>query len=1388
MSKAKKSKKGGAEDEGYSQEAYLASLETRLPGGKKTKRLPVLKLELGDIGGHEAQMNVILKKVYGMDDDIPLELSREFQDWRQVDQTLYGDAKKAYDGVIEPFKKQPRVYKLESIREKVWEGTRDKTAENEEKAEREYQERKKKLDAAKKKMAEKKSKAAKAAMTNATGAAAEAQKQQIMRAEEAAKKLLEDETPILPPLTKDEQLRTHLNPFEPPAPWVKEKYKGEMTYFNQETLERSLENPTFKNPDMDLWRVKLQMLEQLTPRDDLDGFQYREVDQERRRRQRAMTDFDKSMQEEIRRRQEEPNDLEQIEDVLFDMVDGIVKREEKEMKIQKKKEKKAQRDAWHIMCQGYRMKDLPSIENDDGEIDRKVCDLDFINMIISWTGHTLSLQTPPGFFEGHDSERADAKVIEDERLRMIEYEKNRPFVEKAKIVLALARNDPNKAASKVYQGMKDTMLAPYRRFTRENRQKAMQDAKRITIQSIMALLKASQTPKESALYAMNRLNEFYQKTFFIESEQSGTNEELEALLNELEGKKKVEVVDPNAETEAQKKLRLWKASQPKPVKHADCVLVTMTFLVEPPAPWKWKKPRTWKDDVDDAKEMAREKAQEAKWKLMPLVPKVVDNLNEVGAQLGVDAIELNEEEFEVPVEVVKRKPLKPWEVRDRHTQSNRTSRPKKPSNIVSTILGISPVKVDGPPNVEVKVKKLRRKKKLLRIEEGKEGGEGEGGEIDDKEKSSRPSSRGSDGVKAIEPAKKTAKSSENKSKSDDIDKTVATEGSKASKTKSISKKVKALDDAKAADATVTAATDALATATASAEAADKDKKGEVEDKQKGEELVLDEDGTIREIPQLTPMPTNEVQAIDPMALGAPSVVTADNIYELNRGANALTEEERTNLYLESLRNKKIEDDPEAYDRIFSIKIPGIPKLSNDITISVPTTTEVADKMRDSLRRKLEPKYERDIMDPTERKNFERMIIEELSEAICLPAKNISIEEIRRLEKNDAKLVALDRRNREYQEMLRQKAEDEEEERLAERERRRDYNNPATYDDENWAIENLRDFVEDTAERLGYDPDETVEKFGLRVEDLKLKRFDKMEMTEEGEFLKLSDTMMGTRGSNGSFSSDFDFATQQELMRVTDLKSTLLSTHLSTMRFPGDTPEEKELAREQAAQDYQEVLDVYDDICDKLQVEEDARLAVIEAQRIVDEENARSEAQKLTQLMRITINRTSPMGLFRPTEEGYSSSSEDCRDDLVEYPKAVLVDVMWEMQLEVVRRDVEESQISRDLEDMYRADMETRHPGEVELVDVFVTLLQDVQLRVEEDERLAIEAEIARVAKEKFDFENEFNWEIHPEETHMEKHQLKGIQAMYGRRTQMPQKPAYFKLGLSNPAEIMQVCT
>ena len=328
------------------------------------------------------------------------------------------------------------------------------------------------------------------------------------------------------------------------------------------------------------------MLVQLTPRADLDGFEYREVDDERRRRQRYMKDFDLAMQEEIKRREENPTDMEIIEDCLFDLVDGIVQRE-REREDREEEEKHKMMKAWHALCRGYRMKELPIVaETEEGEIEREVTDSDFVDMLISWTGHMLALSTPPGFFEKHDAERAEARAIEDEKRRLEEYERNKPLIDKIRVVLALARTDPKAAANKVYRGLKERAVAPYNYVKiKENRRAMTSYSKRMVVEGIMAMIQAAKTPKSSALAAARNTYSAYRKTFFVEDPNDAANEAaLDEIMAELDGAVKEEKKEEE-ESEAARKLRLWRASQPKPAKHADAVLVTMTILVEPPAPY-----------------------------------------------------------------------------------------------------------------------------------------------------------------------------------------------------------------------------------------------------------------------------------------------------------------------------------------------------------------------------------------------------------------------------------------------------------------------------------------------------------------------------------------------------------------------------------------------------------------------------------------------------------------------------------------------------------------------------------------------------------------------------------------------------------------------------------
>lgn len=84
----------------------------------KTKRAPFLKLSLGD-RVHD-QLSAVATTLYKYDEGVPKIKSRHCQSWNTTDEKLFKGAKDAYDGILEKFADTPKVYKLNSIKEKIW--------------------------------------------------------------------------------------------------------------------------------------------------------------------------------------------------------------------------------------------------------------------------------------------------------------------------------------------------------------------------------------------------------------------------------------------------------------------------------------------------------------------------------------------------------------------------------------------------------------------------------------------------------------------------------------------------------------------------------------------------------------------------------------------------------------------------------------------------------------------------------------------------------------------------------------------------------------------------------------------------------------------------------------------------------------------------------------------------------------------------------------------------------------------------------------------------------------------------------------------------------------------------------------------------------------------
>lgn len=313
-----------------------------LPGGKMTKRTKVVKLSLA--GTSHQILGQVSTTLFGRAG--PANRPARFHGaWKTTDELLYNKAKMSYDGIIAPFLKSPRVYKFESVKEKIW-------------ADRKIQEE-----------------------NNRSKGGAGKRPPRLTPAEkkkqEALAKLLKSKQAIENNKNEEESqtdMETFLDPFAPIAPWKKEvdKLTKKVTYINTDTYDRQDWLPS----EFSTWNEKIGFLEKLTPREDLDGYEYKENEDEKRSRLRIQVDFEKKMKIEIERREHNPTDLEQVEDVLYNIMDAVCKIQENSDRLAERLAKKVVRDKWNFVTRGYKMKELTRLEDEEGELTYAVSDLD----------------------------------------------------------------------------------------------------------------------------------------------------------------------------------------------------------------------------------------------------------------------------------------------------------------------------------------------------------------------------------------------------------------------------------------------------------------------------------------------------------------------------------------------------------------------------------------------------------------------------------------------------------------------------------------------------------------------------------------------------------------------------------------------------------------------------------------------------------------------------------------------------------------------------------------------------------------------------------------------------------------------------------------------------
>jgi hypothetical protein len=327
-----------------------------LPGGRAVQRQKVVKLELGN--DTHSRLALVSEKILNIGPP-PTRKASDNINWKTVDEDLYKRAKESYDDVLKPFDKEARVYYFESVKEVLW---ADKDSEKlraiEEKKRKEEEERAKRDAVFASRTGIKKPKTVSADLMKAIAKDAKEDAQKGINKSRPSSKQVR-----LGP-SNETLVETFIDPFSLPKGWRIDKNPktGEVWYVNEETLDRYAKQPA----EAEVWVDKLDLLQRLTPRLDMNGYEFKEDVKQKRVRLRKVEDFDRRLKEEAIRRATNPTELEQVEDVLFYIVDSLDRLDKEKRDAIKAAKRENLIKSWHTATLGYKMKQLPITETESG--------------------------------------------------------------------------------------------------------------------------------------------------------------------------------------------------------------------------------------------------------------------------------------------------------------------------------------------------------------------------------------------------------------------------------------------------------------------------------------------------------------------------------------------------------------------------------------------------------------------------------------------------------------------------------------------------------------------------------------------------------------------------------------------------------------------------------------------------------------------------------------------------------------------------------------------------------------------------------------------------------------------------------------------------------------
>jgi hypothetical protein len=241
---------------------------------------------------------------------------------------------------------------------------------------------------------------------------------------------------------------------------------------------------------------------------------------------------------------------------------------------------------------------LEPIENEAGEVEIPVSNLDFTDLAITNTGHMIALKAPADLFARHEEERRVKMELQLLAMEEESFERKRPLTQKLRDAIALARSDPHAAAQKAMRDIIDKAVY----WPRTISERIVEQSKISIAQAVDGISMF----KDEPLHTIEALSERCLESYRSIVKKSMSSSKPRSDMIELEVVEKIideEALRANREKvlmeQAERAEKFKRRSLPStlPISTVDAVQVTLTLLIDPPAMYTMRPPPSLQRDL-----------------------------------------------------------------------------------------------------------------------------------------------------------------------------------------------------------------------------------------------------------------------------------------------------------------------------------------------------------------------------------------------------------------------------------------------------------------------------------------------------------------------------------------------------------------------------------------------------------------------------------------------------------------------------------------------------------------------------------------------------------------------------------------------------------------------